>query len=368
MNTSIIIPVYNAENYIADCLASIQRQTRDDFEVICVDDGSTDSSAEIIQRFSDSDTRFKLLQQENGGAASARNTGYKASSSQYVTFVDADDEISPTFLKSMLTTAARDGSDIVVANKTIVSTTGRSSHKSPVLKPGVLQGMELENHGGILRHIAPHGKLIRRSFLDQHGIFFYQGVTYEDYIYWLEVVTKNPRISRISDFVYTYKRRSNSISSTSQRLNPFQLHSRLVQTRECLRIAKESGSNELYERVSVDQLGSSVMRHLKAFAQTEDRQLQEDAYTTLRKGLQPYRKIAQKRLYGWQRLTYKLLFEGDLDDLIKFMRFVDRQIALATHLTRNKAGKFDLFVARYELISLSTQKKHIFNISDLLRK
>ena len=191
-------------------------------------------------------------------------------------------------------------SDVVVSNKTTVNTSGKASQKTPVLRPGLLAGMDLAHHGGLLRHIAPHGKLVRRSFLDQHGIFFYQGITYEDYIYWLDVVTKNPRISRVPDFIYTYKRRSTSISSTSQRLNPFQLHSRLVQTRESLRIAKASGSKELYERITVDQLGNSVMRHFKAFATTEDTELQRRAYETLREGLQPYRKLAYNKLYGWR--------------------------------------------------------------------
>lgn len=367
MSTSIIIPVYNAENYITDCLASLAAQTVANFEVLCIDDGSTDGSAELVRSLSQKDPRFSLIQQENGGAASARNTGYKRSISKYVSFVDADDEVSPTFLETMLTAAEKDGSDVVVGNKTIVSTSGRVSKKSPVLRAGMVEAMDLKKQGGLLRHIAPHGKLVRRSFLDKHGIFFYEGVTYEDYIYWLNVITKNPQITRVPDFVYTYKRRSTSISSTSQRLNLFHLQSRLVQTRECLRLAEETGSEELEQKVVAAQLGNSVMRHLKAFASTEDRQLQEEAYTFLREGLAPYRNLAYGRLFGWRRLSYKLLFEGNLDDLIKLMRFIDRQIDLATHLTRNKAGTFNLFVARYELISLSTQKKHLFNITDLLR-
>lgn len=153
-----------------------------------------------------------------------------------------------------------------------------------------------------------------------------------------------------------------------QRLIPFHLHSRLVQTRECLRIANESSSGLLYDRVCVDQLGHLVIRRLKAFANTEDRKRQREACTTPRERLHPYLKIAYSRLYGWRRLTDKLSFEGSLDDLVEFMRFVDRQISLATHLIRNQAGKFNLFVGRYELISLSTQKKHFFNITELLRK
>lgn len=88
---TIVIPVYNLENYIEECLNSIKNQTFYDFEVIIVNDGSTDNSQKIIEGFISNDSRFKLINQKNGGAASARNTGIKTACGEYITFVDGDD-------------------------------------------------------------------------------------------------------------------------------------------------------------------------------------------------------------------------------------------------------------------------------------
>lgn len=99
---SIIIPIYNAERYLYECLDSVQNQTYQDFEVICVNDGSLDSSASICQEFVDKDARFVLLNQENGGVSSARNRALKEAKGGYVCFVDSDDMIEPHYLENLL--------------------------------------------------------------------------------------------------------------------------------------------------------------------------------------------------------------------------------------------------------------------------
>ena len=90
---SIIVPVYNSEKYLDECLRSIQKQSYSNFEVICVNDGSPDNSADICQRFVDKDKRFRLINQENGGVSSARNRALKEAKGEYVCFVDSDDVI-----------------------------------------------------------------------------------------------------------------------------------------------------------------------------------------------------------------------------------------------------------------------------------
>lgn len=106
---SVIIPIYNAEAYLHDCLESVQKQTYKDFEVICVNDGSQDNSADICQRFVDKDKRFRLINQENGGVSSARNRALKEAKGEYVCFVDSDDVIDKFYLEN-LNNLAKDGS------------------------------------------------------------------------------------------------------------------------------------------------------------------------------------------------------------------------------------------------------------------
>lgn len=107
LKVSIIVPVYNVEKYLRDCLNSIVNQTFTDIEVICVDDGSTDNSLNILKEYANKDNRFVILQQENQGAACARNYGLKVSNGEYLLFLDSDDVFSSelvekTFLKAEL--------------------------------------------------------------------------------------------------------------------------------------------------------------------------------------------------------------------------------------------------------------------------
>ena len=99
---SIIIPIYNAEKYLFECFNSVIKQTYTDFEAICVNDGSSDNSAAICQEFVEKDTRFILINKENGGVSSARNRALKEAKGEYVCFVDSDDVIEPHFLENLL--------------------------------------------------------------------------------------------------------------------------------------------------------------------------------------------------------------------------------------------------------------------------
>lgn len=98
MKISIIVPIYNVSKYLSECLYSIQNQSYTDFEVLCVDDGSEDNSADIALKFTEIDKRFKLFQQSNSGVSVARNTGLKHAKGEYICFVDADDKIAPNYL------------------------------------------------------------------------------------------------------------------------------------------------------------------------------------------------------------------------------------------------------------------------------
>ena len=111
---SIIIPVYNVEDYLSQCLDSVLSQDFDDFEVICVNDGSTDNSLIILEKYAKLDSRIKIISQINGGLGSARNTGLKHANGEYVMFIDSDDYISEGSLKKIYYNAVSNNSDIVI--------------------------------------------------------------------------------------------------------------------------------------------------------------------------------------------------------------------------------------------------------------
>lgn len=110
---SIIVPVYNVEAYLSRCVNSILTQTYDDFELILVDDGSTDNSGKICDNFVSSDPRIRVIHKENGGVSSARNAGLDICVGKYVSFVDSDDFIAPIMLENLHSLAEKEKADIV---------------------------------------------------------------------------------------------------------------------------------------------------------------------------------------------------------------------------------------------------------------
>ena len=113
---SVIIPCFNIELYIDQCLSSFQNQTYRDFEVICVDDGSTDGTTEIITRYTRQDKRFKLIIQNNQYAGVARNNGMKSAEGEYLLFFDGDDFCEPDMLSELVLSAEKNDSDIVLCD------------------------------------------------------------------------------------------------------------------------------------------------------------------------------------------------------------------------------------------------------------
>lgn len=114
IKVSVIIPVYNVEKYLEQCLQSVADQTLEDIEVICVDDGSTDHSFEIVKKFAETDSRFIAVQQANGGAGAARNNGLRRARGKYLSFLDSDDFFDEKMLEEAYNCAEKHSADFVV--------------------------------------------------------------------------------------------------------------------------------------------------------------------------------------------------------------------------------------------------------------
>lgn len=114
VKVSVIIPVYNVEKYLEECLESVVNQTLSDIEIICIDDGSADKSFEILQQYAEKDSRIKIFKQENQGAAAARNNGLDKAIGDYLYFLDSDDYIKSDCLEKMYNKITLENSDICV--------------------------------------------------------------------------------------------------------------------------------------------------------------------------------------------------------------------------------------------------------------
>ena len=212
---SIIVPIYNVEEYLLECLDSIQKQTYQKFECIMVNDGSTDNSKQIAEDFL-SDSRFKLINQSHQGVSVARNTAikYLSANSSFVSFVDSDDYIHSTFLEKM-TAQIEEGVDIIEGlfehyHDGNIYYFPQSGPYKVVLETTVekLEQLVLEK----IRN-SNGGKLIRRKML--HGSLFPEGWIFEDLAVVPEFVTSSNKWVKIQETVYTYRIRENSIITSS---------------------------------------------------------------------------------------------------------------------------------------------------------
>ncbi len=140
---SVIVPVYNVKPYLAECLDSILAQTFTDFEVLLIDDGSTDGSSALCDEYAGTDSRIRCFHKENGGHMSARQEGFRNASGTYIAFVDSDDWIHPAMYERMCAAAEESGADMVCCNYTAV-TPEKQIERRDVCRPGFYNRSELE--------------------------------------------------------------------------------------------------------------------------------------------------------------------------------------------------------------------------------
>lgn len=177
---SVIIPVYNVEEYLPDCLNSLLESTYQNLEIICVNDGSPDNSAAILEQYAAKDPRFKVLNKENGGQASARNKGLEAASGKYVFFLDSDDWVSADCLGELLRTAEESGADLACIEQITVWHSPEKIETEKMIsghRPGV---HPINNDVLKQMWVVPWGKLFRRQQLLDMEARFPEGYIYED--------------------------------------------------------------------------------------------------------------------------------------------------------------------------------------------
>ncbi|MEE6263913.1 glycosyltransferase family 2 protein [Plantactinospora sonchi] len=178
---TVVVPIFNVEDYLPECLDSLARQTWRGLDVVLVDDGSTDGSAPIAADWAARDDRFRLLRQANRGLGAARNAGLDHGTGDHLMFVDSDDVLPPYAVEVLVGALERSGSDFVSGNVALLTGQGlrqswlhRGTHRTTRL------GITLRDQPNLVYDRLACNKLFRRSFWDRHGLRFPEGVRYED--------------------------------------------------------------------------------------------------------------------------------------------------------------------------------------------
>ena len=208
---SVIVPVYNVEEYLEECLDSIRKQTYTDIEVILVNDESTDGSKEICERYCEKDSRFKLINQENQGLSEARNVGVRASMGEYIFFVDSDDVIKVNILETLMLFMI-DDVDIVGCNySSKKEDLGLQTNPNIVFKGNSFDAIfNCLHYGSAAVKFTAWSKLYRRNIVE--AVQFPKGLIYEDIYTGMANLKYIRNIVVISTIGYYYRIRSGSIT------------------------------------------------------------------------------------------------------------------------------------------------------------
>lgn len=219
---SVVIPLYNSQHEIKRLVRCLRSQTFNDFEVLFVDDGSTDHTVESATRAIGSDRRFTLLEQENGGPGKARNAGLKAARGEYVAFFDDDDCVDAKLLEYAFIVAKRTQADIVIWQTRHQNMTNGKNYPSPDrwdpnAYPAVFDPHDYPSSiFGSFRN-WPWDKLFRRQFLMQEGLLFPELYRSEDLAFTCSALACAKRIALLDEELYTY--RYGDITSSTQTLD-----------------------------------------------------------------------------------------------------------------------------------------------------
>ena len=215
---SVIVPVYNVEKYIEECLNSIINQTLKDIEIIIVNDGSTDKSYKIIDRISRKDSRITVINQENSGVSKARNVGMMSAKGDYISFIDPDDYIKKDMLEKMYTLAEKNNCEVVQCNYNIYNNEEYSEIHQNIKPNKVLEKNEIENYlkcglidGSLTTYVWD--KIYKTKFLKENKLKFNEDLSmFEDWYFIMDLVSRIKKFIFLPENLYYYRIVLNSLS------------------------------------------------------------------------------------------------------------------------------------------------------------
>ena len=211
---SIIIPAYNVEKYIKKCIESICNQTYRNIEIIIIDDGSTDNTAKIVDRYSHYDNRIKIIHKENKGVSAARNIGIEVSKGEYLVFVDADDYLASDYIEYMVSLAQRSNADFCLSKNCY------TRKNEPQISTDEIQDLSPEEATALLLSpiviVGCWNKILKKSFIDAHNLRFSTSLFYGEGLSFITQASQLASCVTAGNRKVYYYRRNNELSATTK--------------------------------------------------------------------------------------------------------------------------------------------------------
>lgn len=322
---SVVVPAYDVEDYLADCLSSILRQSHAALEVVVVDDGSADTSGDIADRFATEDPRVRVIHQANAGLGAARNEGVRRSTGTYLAFADSDDIVVDGAYAAMVGSLERTGSDLAIGaverlrgDERFMTPLMRENHQ--VSRPAV----GIEEAPLVLADVFAWNKVFRRSFWDDTDLAFPTGVRYEDQPAMTRALVAAQGIDVLAEPVYLWRVRSDGSSISQQRDDLRDLSDRLLTKRWSTDTVRANTSGPTQDVWFGRVLPIDMWEYFRAVPGCSD-----DYWEMLRAGTNefwntdtvPFERTSlplRQRLMGW------LVSCGRRTDLADLFDFIDR--------------------------------------------
>lgn len=225
---SVVIPVYNVEKYLNECIESVLTQTYTDYEIILVDDGSTDSSGHICDDYMTADSRVRVIHQKNGGLSAARNTGLKEAKGEYIYFLDSDDYIEEYTLEYLVEVSVKENADVVFFDgyvffdeceddQSVSGYSRRECYKTQKGREMLLQLLLNDEY----RTAVPL-MFYRKEYLTNHNLWFLDGILHEDELFTFLVFNANGMVAHCHEQLYARRVRPGSIMTGSKMLRRYE--------------------------------------------------------------------------------------------------------------------------------------------------
>ena len=224
---SVVIPVYNVEQYLCECVDSVLKQTYQNFEIILVDDGATDSSGNICEQYARQEQRITVIHQDNGGLSAARNTGLANAKGEYIYFLDSDDYIVSYALERLVQMIDEEKADVVFFDAEVFFTDcnpaakvyryeRRTKYATTNGQQMLLQLLETDEY----RTAVPL-MLMKRTYLEEHDLSFMTGILHEDELFTFLVYYADGLVSHCHEKLYARRVRPASIMTASSARNRY---------------------------------------------------------------------------------------------------------------------------------------------------
>ena len=255
---SIIVPVYNVEKEIRECLDSIKNQTYNDFEVLCVDDCGKDSSMDIVREFAAEDSRFKILTHEhNSGVSAARNTGLDAAAGDIIMFVDSDDWIEPNALEILVDKLNKTQCEVIMFNLYNVNADGTKKLQDEDKEGDRTVKIIDDALSGFIG--VCWNRIYRKSLIDRLKPRFPVGLIVEDSQFTFEVCSQIDSIFVIDEPLYDYRREREGSYTTADNVQE-RIVDELVVLRNMYIYARDNGYDKNFRKFFLNLIGKTARK------------------------------------------------------------------------------------------------------------